>query len=232
MKNLSGLIVVIIALVMGLTGCASSGGAPPADLVTGPLPPPDTALVKLQGEDLQISPQDKLAISVYGVPELGGDYSVDQYGKVKMPLIGEIDAMGFTQHEFARVLEVELEKSYLQNADVTVAIEDSIEQLFTVDGAVEKPGRYPIEGTMHLLQAVAVAGGPNGESNPKKVLIFREINGQRKAAAFDLSAIRRGNADDPEIYGNDVIVMDGSTIAAQYANVLKTLSTLAIFIAL
>lgn len=229
MKSHIGVIAILTLFAM-LAGCASGGQ--PDNLVTGTLAPPDSALATLQSEELQISPQDKLSVSVFGVPELGGEYPVDQYGMVKMPLIGEVHAMGHTQHEFARILETELEESYLQNADVTVSISSSIDQMFTVEGAVNSPGQYTVADRMSLLQAVAVAGGPTKESNPKKVLVFREIGGQRMAAIFDLTAIRSGKAEDPVVYGNDTIVVDGSTVAAQYANVLRTLSTLAIFIAL
>ena len=214
-----------------LIACSSSGVSE-ANLSTAPLAAPDTTLQIQQTEDLRIARQDKLAVSVYGVPDLDGEYSVDQDGMIKMPLIGEISAIGFTQNDFARELEEAFEASYLQHADVSVSIEESLARQLTVDGAVENPGLYPVEGKMHLLQAVAIAGGPDETANPKKVVIFREIEGQRMAAGFDLTAIRKGEAEDPLVYGNDIVVVDGSEIRAQYGNILRTLSTLAIFLAL
>ena len=49
---------------------------------------------------------------------------------------------------------------------------------------------------------------------PRRVAVFRTIGGQRQAAAFDLTAIRRGQAPDPQIYPGDIIVVDGSSIKA------------------
>ena len=40
--------------------------------------------------------------------------------------------------------------------------------------------------------------------------IFRTINNRRAAAVFDLTAIRQGKAEDPEVYGNDVVVVERS----------------------
>lgn len=224
--------VVYLMMAMSMMVACSSGGVSEANLSTLPLAAPDTTLQIQQTEDLRIARQDRLAVSVYGVPDLDGEYSVDQDGMIKMPLIGSISAIGFTQNEFAGKLEDAFEASYLQHADVTVSIEESLARQLTVDGAVENPGLYPVEGKMHLLQAVAIAGGPDETANPKKVVIFREIDGQRMAAGFDLTAIRKGEAEDPLVYGNDIVVVDGSAVRAQYSNVLRTLSTLAIFLAL
>ncbi|MEO0882825.1 MAG: polysaccharide biosynthesis/export family protein [Pseudomonadota bacterium] len=224
-------IFLVLALPI-LAACSSGGQSTIPYALAQPLSPPDTTLQVHQVEDLRIAPQDRLAISVYGVPALQGDYVVDEDGEIKMPLIGEISATGLTQNEFASVLEDALEESYLQNADVTVLIEDSAMRRITVDGAVEAPGQYPVEGKMHLLQAVAIAGGPDENANPKRVVIFREINGQRMAAAFDLTAIRRGEAEDPIVYGNDIVVMDGSAIRTEYGNIIRTLTTLALFLAI
>jgi polysaccharide export outer membrane protein len=42
------------------------------------------------------------------------------------------------------------------------------------------------------------------------------------AAAFDLAAIRRAQAEDPLIYGNDVVIVDGSRARSILRDVLGT----------
>jgi polysaccharide export outer membrane protein len=49
------------------------------------------------------------------------------------------------------------------------------------------------------------------------------------AAAFDLSAIRRAEADDPMIYGNDIVVVDGSRGRALFRDIMTAFPLLAIF---
>jgi polysaccharide export outer membrane protein len=61
------------------------------------------------------------------------------------------------------------------------------------------------------------------------VAVFRTVGGQRQAAAFDLTAIRRGQAPDPQIYAGDIVVVDGSSIKAFQKQLLSTVPLLSIF---
>jgi len=47
-------------------------------------------------------------------------------------------------------------------------------------------------------------------ADPRAVVVFRTIEGQRMAALFDLVQIRSGETEDPQIYGDDVIVVEQS----------------------
>ncbi len=93
-----------------------------------------------------------------------------------------------------------LGQKYFEHPDVSVAIKQSTAHVVTVDGAVNQAGQYPVGGPMTLIQAVALARGTTEDANPRRVAVFRTIGGQRQAAAFDLTAIRRGEASDPQIY--------------------------------
>jgi len=46
----------------------------------------------------------------------------------------------------------------------------------------------------------------------KNVIVFRTVNGQKMAAMFDLQAIRSGRTPDPEIFGNDIVVVGESEV--------------------
>ncbi|MEO0697841.1 MAG: polysaccharide biosynthesis/export family protein [Pseudomonadota bacterium] len=192
--------------------------------------PDNTSLI--QSGDLRIAPLDILQISVFGVEELSGPYQVDYLGRIKLPLIGEIDAKGFTAIELAALLEARLGESYLQDPDVNVIVDESLGQQVTVEGSVTKPGLFPIQGRVSLLQAIAMAEGPSETANPRRVVVFREISGERKAAAFDLVAIRNGEASDPFIYGNDIVVVDGSEARRTYGDFIRSIPLLALFVAL
>jgi polysaccharide export outer membrane protein len=80
-----------------------------------------------------------------------------------------------------------------------------------------------------LIQAIAAAGGPTENANPRRVAIFRQIGGQRQAAAFDLTDIRRGQAADPQVYAGDIIVVDGSATKEAQRQILNSLPILSIF---
>jgi polysaccharide export outer membrane protein len=82
---------------------------------------------------------------------------------------------------------------------------------------------------MTLLEAVAKAKGIDEFANPHRVAIFRQIEGQRMAAAFDLTSIRRGEMDDPVIYPGDVVVVEGDNTRKLLQQILTTLPVLALF---
>ena len=99
----------------------------------------------------------------------------------------------------------------------------------TVDGAVKQAGSFPVAGTTSLMQAVALAGGTSEDANAHRVAVFRTIGGQRQVAAFDLMAVRRGQAEDPQIYPGDIVVVDGSSIKALQKQIFSTVPLLSIF---
>jgi polysaccharide export outer membrane protein len=108
-------------------------------------------------------------------------------------------------------------------------VKSSTTRNVTLDGAVRYPGMYPIERPVTLVQAIALAKGPTEEANPRRVAVFRTIGGQRMAAAFDLSSIRKGEAEDPKIYSGDIIIVDGSKIKQAQRDVFSVLPILGIF---
>lgn len=190
--------------------------------------PDNTSLV--QSGDLRISPLDILEIKVFGSNDLSGTYQVDPNGEVKFPLVGRVVAKGYTTFEIASILEDRLREKYLQNPLVTARITELNGQQFTIEGAIGKPGMYPVRGPLTLLQALALSGGPAPAANLEGILLFRTIEGKRQAARFDLRKIRSGESVDPVIYGNDIIVIDG--YEDTYDNLLRTIPALGVFSAL
>ncbi|MDQ2765487.1 MAG: SLBB domain-containing protein, partial [Pseudomonadota bacterium] len=109
-------------------------------------------------------------------------------------------------------------------------LKESATRSVTVDGSVRQPGVFPAIGPMTLLQAVALARGTDDLANPKRVAIFRTIDGKRMAAAFDLTRIRRGTETDPQIYPGDTVVVDGSGLKKAQRDLLQVLPVTALFL--
>jgi polysaccharide export outer membrane protein len=99
----------------------------------------------------------------------------------------------------------------------------AVSKTITVDGAVGLPGVFPIQGATTLVKAVATARGLTENANPRRVIVFRNIDGKRMAAQFDLQQIRRAEAPDPEIFGNDIVIVDGNTSRSAYREILGAL---------
>jgi polysaccharide export outer membrane protein len=214
-----------------LSACAASrGGDIPYDVPAAEFrqPDPPSALAGFSA-DYRIAPLDKLAIAVFQVPDLSRDVDVDLGGNISLPLIGTIRAVDMTTAQLQTQIEQALSQRYLRDPDVTITVRESSRRNITVDGSVRQPGVYPINGPTTLLQAVALARGTDDNANPRRVAVFRQIEGRRMAAAFDLTAIRRGNAENPVIYTGDIIVVDGSSLRAIQREIMSTIPLLSIF---
>ncbi len=224
------LITISFILPLILTGCQSNRMSGEAVELTDALALPDTTL-PIQSADVRIGPLDLIDISVFGASDLNGSYQVDFEGRLKLPLIGTLQGAGLTTSQLAVELEQRLNESFLQSADVTVRMKESRRRLMTIDGSVKSPGMYPVDGQLTLMQAIALAGGASDGADSRRVVVFRQIEGERHAAVFNLLDIRRGQAEDPLVYANDIVVMDGSEARRNYGEVLRSLPLLAFFMA-
>ena len=224
-RGLRGLFSLVGMLV--LAACADTrGGSIPYDQ---PLAAPDEVTFQTLASDYKIAPMDKLTIKVFKADELSGEYAVDLAGHISLPLVGEVDAANLTTAELDDRLTSLLGQKYFEHPDVSVAIKDSTAHVVTLDGAVRQPGQYPIAGPMSLMQAVAIARGTTDDANSRRVAVFRTIGGQRQAAAFDLTSIRRGENKDPSVYAGDIIIVDGSRIKEIEKQMLSTVPLLGLF---
>lgn len=180
--------------------------------LAAPLPPPDTiARVTPGASEYRIGPADTLDINVNQLPEFTKTVEVDPAGRILLPLIGQLQAAGRTPAQLSDDIATALKQKYMKDPLVVVSVKEAQGQKVTVDGAVSKPGVYPLAGPTTLLQAVALAQGPDPKlANPKRVAIFRTVGGERRSALYDLTQIRLGKAEDPVVYGNDIVVVDSS----------------------
>ena len=222
------LLTGLLGVLALLSGCAGTRGGPIPYNVQN-FQAPDAPSTQALEQDYKISPLDVLHVNVFQVAELSGDYDVDLTGTISMPLIGSVRAVDLTTSQLKQQLSTRLSEKYLQHPDVSVAVKSSSTRNVTVDGSVRQAGVFPVAGHLTLLQVIALAHGTDENANPHRVAVFRQIQGQRMAAAFDLSSIRKGEAEDPRIYSGDIVVVDGSKVKGVWQNVLQSLPIFAIF---
>lgn len=180
--------------------------------------------------EYRIGVGDKLEIRVFQVEALSfEEMVVDASGNIQLPLIGAVRGAGRTAGEMSSDISQRLSERYLRDPQVTVIVKEAASQKITVDGAVTKPGVYEMRGSTTLLQAVAMAEGPSRVADMSKVAVFRTIDGRRSVALFDLSAIRQGRAEDPQVLGDDVIVVDTSRLNSTLREIVSALPAFAAF---
>jgi len=95
-------------------------------------------------------------------PDLSGDFPVDETGLVTFPKIGAFRVFEYSPAGLKTKL-LDSYAVYLKNPSVEVTILRRINIL----GAVQKPGLYPVDPTMTIADALAIAGGasPNGDQH-------------------------------------------------------------------
>ena len=183
------MLVCLISLV------ACGGGA----TTRSELPPGDPLSEMLGRPEYRLGPGDLLKVQVFQVPDLDRDVRVDNTGRVSLPLIGNVEAAGLSVAQLQDQVATRYRERYLQDPQVTVSLQESPSQRVTVGGAVTEPGVYPL-GAPHLTlqQAVAMGRGITNVANPRNVMVFRTVGGERMFARFDLKQIQQGELRDPE----------------------------------
>lgn len=199
--------MVLICLISSLYACTTTSNIPKnhvnvvstSDLYT-----------YTPTEEYRIGAGDLLEVKVFQAPELSGETRVDNNGNISLPLLGDIYVKGLTKFQLEQQIRGLLSENLLQNPQVTIFIKEFTAQRVTVEGSVTKPGVYPIQGQMTLLQALALAGGPVDLANQKQILLFRRVNSHVKTYELNLSAIRKAQMPDPYLKNDDRIVVPRS----------------------
>lgn len=229
LAKLALLQLVLVAILSACTGPRRD------DLVENPsdfAPPTRADITQEMPEDYQFSPFDRIKVTVYRVPDLSSEYRIEPSGVVAFPLIGPMKVTGLTSSQLSQNLRRSYSERYLENPDISVQLVEVTGNEVTVEGSVRNPNVYTIFGETNLIQAVAKGGGLSDQANSKRVLVFRKINGEQKVALFNLAEIRAGVAENPTIYGGDIIVVDGSVTKAIFQQIIQSMPLFGTFIAL
>lgn len=226
--------LVAALLFCGLVGACTTSGGDPVSTSSGDKGSPTlnafAEATNATPGDYRIQPLDMLDVSVFQEPDLSRTVEVSSQGNVTMPLIGPVPAAGKTAAQLQSDIAGKLGAKYLQSPQVTVLVKDQPTQQVTVDGAVSKPGVYPIRGQMTLLQVIATAGGlDSGTANPHGIVVLRGRGKTVQAAKFDYAAISNGQAEDPVMLAGDIVKVDRSGLRAAFSGLLKAIPLWGVF---
>ena len=163
------------------------------------------------GVDYRISPNDLIEVEVYGVPELKRTVRVNSSGLVSLPLVGSVAIGSLTAEQAEKQLAKAYGEKYLQNPQISIFIREFTTQRITLEGAIKSPGVYPFTGDITLMRAMARAGGRGELADYSEVVIFRNVpGGKPESKVYDVTEIQKGNAPDPLLKADDVIVVKRS----------------------
>lgn len=135
---------------------------------------------------------DVLSIRIWKNPELNTDMAVRPDGTITMPLLGDVKASNLTPSQLRSEVQKKL-SAYVkdQAAVVTVAVTAVNSYRVTVAGNVARPGVISSDRYLTVLEAVALAGGPNTFASPEDTILIRKDPGgkvRRIPIRYDLVA--------------------------------------------
>ena len=165
------ILMAALAMFMFSTACQSNG--PVSRQVADPSTPAQTQ----SNIAYTLGTGDKLRINVFGQPELSGEFVVDGTGAISLPLIGQVTAVGLSTQELETTIATNLSNGFLLEPRVSAEVINY--RPFYILGEVGRPGEYPFNSGLTVLNAVAAAGGFTYRAN-KKVVFIKSADGNQE----------------------------------------------------
>ena len=128
----------------------------------------DTSLHLVPASAYTLRPGDLIKLRIWREPDLSGEFPVDEYGNVNFPLIGAVSV----EHESRETLLRKLVSSYGKSLE-NLSMDVTFLRRIPVVGGVRTPGLYPIDPTMTVGDAVALAGGATAEARHAPIRLVR-----------------------------------------------------------
>lgn len=131
---------------------------------------------------------DRIAVAVFGEPELAVEAKVGDSGRIAYPFIGELRVAGRTPAEVENDLAEALRGDWLVDPKVSVSIVEY--RPFFINGQVRSPGSYAYQPGLTVRKAVSTAGGFTERASERAITLIPE--GER-----DRGKGRTVGLDDP-----------------------------------
>jgi len=178
----------------------------------------------VMSEEYIIGAHDLLEISIFQSPDLSRTVRVNSRGEINLPLIGVVQAGGLSGYDLEKTIADRYSEKYLQNPQVGVFIKEYTSQKITVEGNVKKAGVFPITGRTTLLQVIAMASGFDAVADVELIRVYRvNPDGSKETHTYNLTEIREGRVADPQVQGNDIVVVGESASKAMLKGLTDTL---------
>jgi len=184
-RTFFGAVAVIVAALV--TGCGGAPSLPPA--------PPASSL---PSAEYRIGPGDSVNIFVWRNPELTITVPVRPDGRLSIPLVEDVVAIGKTPTALAREYEQRLSK-YIKEPLVTIIVEGfvgPIPEQVRIIGEASQPRALPYRADMTVLDAMIAVGGLTRYAAGNDTVLIRTAQGEQNTYSVHLSSlIRDGDID-------------------------------------
>lgn len=151
---------------------------------------------------------DTLEISVWREADMNRVVLVRPDGGISFPLAGDLQVAGRSVEDVRAELNTRLRR-FISEPEVAVSIKETGGNTFYVIGKVNKPGEFPMRGSVDVMQALSIAGGTATFAALGDIKILRRSGAQREAIAFRYTEVEAGRRLDQNILlkSGDVVVV-------------------------
>lgn len=162
-------------------------------------------------ENYTIRKGDLLNINVWNQAGISSRIRVRDDGRISLPLVNDVEALGQTPPALARLLEQRL-KDLVANPVVTVIVDEAQPIKVSMLGEVRSPGPKQLEAGSGLLQALSAASGFSDYAREDAIYVLRKQPGYEKPVRirFTYEALTRseGSASSFRLKTGDVVVVE------------------------
>jgi polysaccharide export outer membrane protein len=196
-------LIAAAAVLSGLLlGCA--GSIPPA---------PDKVAATEHNYNYLIGPLDTLQITVWRNPDLSVTVPVRPDGKVSVPLVEDLQAIGKNPTQLARDVEKAMSK-FIRDPVVTVLVTQfngPYGEQIRVVGEAARPQALPYRQRMTLLDVMIAVGGLTDFADGNNASVVRTAEGGRQYRVRLKDLVRRGDVSaNIEMRPGDVLIIPQS----------------------
>ncbi|WP_291972436.1 polysaccharide biosynthesis/export family protein [Lutibacter sp.] len=132
-------------------------------------------------------------------------YTIDRHGNIRIPYIGDLNVLGYTENEVREKIEIELGK-FLKNPDLVFVTVKLAGIRFVVTGEVGSPGTINLtQNQVSIIDAIANAGEITPLGNRANVTLIRKTLDGVKKYKLDLTNIAVFQSENFYIQPNDII---------------------------
>lgn len=126
--------------------------------------------------DYLLGSGDQIVITVYNEPDLTTKAKIDKTGFVSFPFLEDVQVIGLSTKQVAKVIRAGLLGDYIVDPQVAVSI--AVYRPFFIHGQVKRPGGFPFQDDLTLDKAIALAGGLANRASTSDWKITRIVNGK------------------------------------------------------
>ncbi len=133
-------------------------------------------------------------------------FTVDDHGNIRMPVLGEINVMGYTLDELRLFIEKKLLEEYFnKQADIFVTVKLAGLR-YTINGEIVSPGTRTIfQDKVNILEALANSGDITITGDRKAVTVIRQFPHGTEMHDIDLTDIKAMESPYFYVQPNDYI---------------------------